>query len=74
MRNNLFVGDRGNYCGNCPKIPKTVIMEVVESKAPVAVRFRADDGRNWWFSGDNFRKLGDEAPHYLLAYRRISFQ
>jgi hypothetical protein len=62
---HLFIGDCGYYRGGSRKIPTNVILEVIESKMPVAVCFRADDGKTYWFSGSNFRKQNNAIiqPH-----------
>lgn len=54
---HLFIGDRGYYCGGSRKIPKDKVLEVIESKTPVAVCFRDARGKTYRFSGFNFRRL-----------------
>lgn len=64
---HLFIGDRGYYCGRSRKIPSDVLLEVVESKMPVAVCFRADDGKTYWFSGRNFSDRRARRPSRYAA-------
>lgn len=58
----LFIGDQGYYTGNSKRIPKDVLLEVIASEMPVAVCCLATDGRKYYFSGVNFRKVKIQQP------------
>jgi hypothetical protein len=52
----FFIGDRGYYFGSSSKIPKDILLTIVESEMPVAISLLGEDGKSYYCSGSKFRR------------------